>query len=160
MAFTTGSIYIWTLIQVVVCFFYLFTEIYSNYNNIIDMDIMCSSPCKWNKSSLKLWKYKKNLSKKKKYNIRRGKIYSLAHPEKKKRNKEPGELSNTKNTWMSTEDESGGWTQNRFHGEEKPLHNSQPREQHSPGGRLVSQANMKRSPQESTKGSLQGASHS
>ncbi len=35
------------------------------------------------------------------------------------------------------EDNSGGWSEDPLHGEEKPFHNIQPREEHSPGGRRV-----------------------
>ncbi len=42
-----------------------------------------------------------------------------------------------KQAWKSTKDNSGGWSENPLHGEEKPLHNIQPREEHSPGGRRV-----------------------
>ncbi len=35
------------------------------------------------------------------------------------------------------EDNSGGWTEDPLHGKEKPFHNSQPSEEHFPGGRCV-----------------------
>ncbi len=35
------------------------------------------------------------------------------------------------------EDNSGGWSEDPLHGKEKPFHNIQPREEHSPGGRRV-----------------------
>ncbi len=38
---------------------------------------------------------------------------------------------------MSTEDNSGGRSENPLHGKVKPFHNIQPSEEHSPGGRRV-----------------------
>lgn len=35
------------------------------------------------------------------------------------------------------EDNSCGWSQDPFHDKEKPLHNIQPSEEHSPGGRHI-----------------------
>ncbi len=35
------------------------------------------------------------------------------------------------------EDNIGGWSEDPLHGKEKPFHNIQPREEHSPGGRQV-----------------------
>ncbi len=35
------------------------------------------------------------------------------------------------------EDNSGGWSEDPLHGKEKPFHNIQPSEEHSPGGRCV-----------------------
>ncbi len=42
-----------------------------------------------------------------------------------------------KKAWTSTEDNSGGWLENPLHRKEKPFHNIQPSEEHSPGGRCV-----------------------
>ncbi len=42
-----------------------------------------------------------------------------------------------KKAWTFTEDNSGGWLQNPLHGKEKPFHNIQPSEEHSPGGSRV-----------------------
>ncbi len=42
-----------------------------------------------------------------------------------------------KEAWTSTEDNSGGWSEDPLHGKEKPFHNIQPSEEHSPGGRRV-----------------------
>ncbi len=42
-----------------------------------------------------------------------------------------------KKAWTSTEDNSGGWSENPVRGEEKPFYNIQPRDKHSPGGRRV-----------------------
>ncbi len=38
---------------------------------------------------------------------------------------------------MSTQDNSGGWSENPLHGKEKPFHGIQPREEHSTGGSCV-----------------------
>ncbi len=38
---------------------------------------------------------------------------------------------------MSTEENSGGWSEDPLHGKEEPVHNIQPRQEHSPGGRCV-----------------------
>ncbi len=42
-----------------------------------------------------------------------------------------------KKAWTSTEDNSGGWSENPLHGKEKPFHNIHPSEEHSPGGKRV-----------------------
>ncbi len=42
-----------------------------------------------------------------------------------------------KKAWMSKEDNIGGWSENPLHGKEKPFHNMQPREEHSPEVRHV-----------------------
>ncbi len=39
-----------------------------------------------------------------------------------------------KKAWTSTKDNSGRWLENPLHDKEKPFHNIQPREEHSPGG--------------------------
>ncbi len=63
-------------------------------------------------------------------------------------------------TWTSTEENSGGWSEHPLHGKEKPFHNIQPSEEHSPGGRhchcqsLQSREDFMRA---NTDGSPQGA---
>ena len=54
-----------------------------------------------------------------------------------KRKECTGEVSNTKKTRKTTENNCGGWQKNSFPGEEKPLHNSWPDQEHSPGGRCM-----------------------
>ncbi len=63
-----------------------------------------------------------------------GQINSLVHSEKKRTH---WWAQQHKKAWTSTEDNSGGWSEDPLHGEEKPIHNIQPREEHSPGGRRV-----------------------
>ncbi len=66
--------------------------------------------------------------------IMSGQIKSLVHSEKKRKH---WWAQQQKKAWTSTEDNSGGWLENPLHGKEKPFHNIQPREEHSPGGRRV-----------------------
>ncbi len=47
-----------------------------------------------------------------------------------------GELNNIKNLDVQ-KDNSSVWSENPLHGKEKPVHNIQPREERSPGGRRV-----------------------
>ncbi len=65
-------------------------------------------------------------------NIRSGQINSLVHFETKRMH---CWAQQHKNACMSTEDNSGGWSEGPLRGKEKPFHNIQPREEHSPGGR-------------------------
>ncbi len=56
-----------------------------------------------------------------------GQINSLVHSEKKKN---APVSSATLKAWTSTEDHSGGWSEDPLHGKEKPFNNIQPGQEH------------------------------
>ena len=62
-------------------------------------------------------------------------------------------------TQKTTENNCGGWQNNSFPGEEKPLHNSWPDQEHSPGGRCVSQQSREEFTRVNTTGSPQDVNH-
>ncbi len=89
------------------------------------------SPYKWNKWIPNRWKQIHLIDRR---NNMSGQISSLLHSEQKRTHQW---AQQHKKAWTSTEENSGGWSEVPLHGKEKPLHNIQPREEYSSGGRRV-----------------------
>ncbi len=66
-----------------------------------------------------LVKHQKQIHQRDSRNIRSGQINSLVNSEKKKNEVRTGEFSNIKKAWTSMEDNSGGWSEDPLHGQEK-----------------------------------------
>ncbi len=87
-----------------------------------------SSACRWNRQ---LASKTKAVHQRDSRNIRSGQINSLVHSEKKRTH---WWAQQRKKVWTSTEDNSGGWSEDPLH---KKTLSQHPREEHSPGGRHV-----------------------